>query len=357
MPGDITAIFKTDLTISDFPLQYPKTVQFTDQSLGNPVGWFWDFGDDTYSESQNPLHIYNEEPTGPVKFYAWKSRQGSSSTFSGTVDGGVKDHPIIFPQPDPPWVWWCDNACINPEVWPFVQAKPWNSATKILVAKYATWNITGYHVLGFGYSQQRLDLTTKEDAFLTYLKGSNAPSGFVLNDPDGDGCAPTTKIGTQNILMSTDDTNRFEKKLNVKKIFKTAGDDAILGEIPTGGNRIYTFRDFDGYKRYKVGDDIADITVCEPPTEGASRTIGYQVRPDLMIVNAVVSDHWDSTTKGLTKSVDFVGVPRSGASPLSVQFTDLSIIDVQSWSWNFGDGPVLGTTQHPLHVYTVGLTN
>lgn len=36
----------------------PFTVQFTDQSIGNPSSWSWNFGDDNTSTAQNPTHTY-----------------------------------------------------------------------------------------------------------------------------------------------------------------------------------------------------------------------------------------------------------------------------------------------------------
>ncbi|MCX7769161.1 MAG: PKD domain-containing protein [Flavobacteriales bacterium] len=36
------------------------TVSFTDQSGGNPIGWFWDFGDGNTSTLQNPTHTYTQ---------------------------------------------------------------------------------------------------------------------------------------------------------------------------------------------------------------------------------------------------------------------------------------------------------
>lgn len=46
----------------------------------------------------------------------------------------------------------------------------------------------------------------------------------------------------------------------------------------------------------------------------------------------------------------FSGTPTSGSSPLSVQFTDISIGYPETWSWDFGDG-YTSTEQNPLHVY------
>jgi PKD repeat protein len=58
---------------------------------------------------------------------------------------------------------------------------------------------------------------------------------------------------------------------------------------------------------------------------------------------------------------NFGGAPRSGWTPLTVNFTDSSTLDATSWSWTFGDGGT-STSQNPSHVYnclgnyTVSLT-
>jgi PKD repeat protein len=50
-------------------------------------------------------------------------------------------------------------------------------------------------------------------------------------------------------------------------------------------------------------------------------------------------------------AADFVGSPRSGTAPLSVQFIDNSTGYPTSWNWNFGDGTENSTQQSPAHVY------
>lgn len=51
----VSADFTADTTSGFSPL----LVGFTDQSLGNPTGWDWDFGDSTtHSTEQNPIHSY-----------------------------------------------------------------------------------------------------------------------------------------------------------------------------------------------------------------------------------------------------------------------------------------------------------
>lgn len=49
---------------------------------------------------------------------------------------------------------------------------------------------------------------------------------------------------------------------------------------------------------------------------------------------------------------DFSAVPLSGPAPLTVQFTDLSVNNPNSWAWDFdGDGIVDSTEINPVHTY------
>ncbi len=47
---------------------------------------------------------------------------------------------------------------------------------------------------------------------------------------------------------------------------------------------------------------------------------------------------------------DFTAEPLRGTAPLNVQFTDTSTGDIESWTWQFGDGSG-SAARHPAHVY------
>jgi PKD repeat protein len=68
----------------------------------------------------------------------------------------------------------------------------------------------------------------------------------------------------------------------------------------------------------------------------------------------------DLNVSEIPLAADFVGSPRSGTAPLSVQFIDNSTGYPTSWNWNFGDGTANSTQQSPAHVYqspgTYGVT-
>lgn len=59
----------------------------------------------------------------------------------------------------------------------------------------------------------------------------------------------------------------------------------------------------------------------------------------------------NSTTTTAQPSVDFSAAPRLGFAPLEVSFSNQSIGEYDSFSWNFGDGNT--STEHdPVHTYT-----
>jgi len=89
---EVSAAFTASPTTGEVPL----TVQFTDQSTGNPTSWSWAFGDGDTSNEQNPEHEYTS--VGPFTVILTASNDcGNSDTVryinyispSETWTGGV----------------------------------------------------------------------------------------------------------------------------------------------------------------------------------------------------------------------------------------------------------------------------
>lgn len=59
-------------------------VEFTDQSSG-AVYWYWDFGDNTFSQDQNPLHTYSSAGTYMVCLTIVNADQSCQETYCDTV--------------------------------------------------------------------------------------------------------------------------------------------------------------------------------------------------------------------------------------------------------------------------------
>ncbi len=69
-----TAAFTQDVTTT-----CSGRVQLTDQSLNGPTSWRWDFGDNTSSTQQNPLHTYAATGTYQVRLTATNAAGTSTS--------------------------------------------------------------------------------------------------------------------------------------------------------------------------------------------------------------------------------------------------------------------------------------
>jgi len=64
----IDPILQSNFTANTTTGTAPLTVQFTDASTGSPNEWFWDFGDNTTSTDQNPIHTYTVPGNYTVSF-------------------------------------------------------------------------------------------------------------------------------------------------------------------------------------------------------------------------------------------------------------------------------------------------
>lgn len=78
-------------------------VQFTDLTTEGPSSWMWDFGDNTTSTDQNPLHAYQQEGTYEVSL--------TTTNINGT-DAETKAGFVTYNQPDAPMANWAD-ICPN----------------------------------------------------------------------------------------------------------------------------------------------------------------------------------------------------------------------------------------------------
>jgi PKD repeat protein len=69
------------------------TVNFIDQSTGDPVSWFWEFGDDGISTKRNPSHTYAAAGTYSVRLTV-QNVNGTTDTTSRFVEVSVGTIPV-----------------------------------------------------------------------------------------------------------------------------------------------------------------------------------------------------------------------------------------------------------------------
>jgi PKD repeat protein len=63
----------------------PFSVTFTDYTINNPMKWNWSFGDGNYSDSQNPVHIYESPGTYTVSLNATNIAGSNTLTRNGII--------------------------------------------------------------------------------------------------------------------------------------------------------------------------------------------------------------------------------------------------------------------------------
>ena len=79
-----TAAFTADITSGESPV----TVTFTDTSI-NPISWLWDFGDDSTSTEQNPVHQYTAQGTYTVSLTVTNTYGADIETKTGYIIAGA----------------------------------------------------------------------------------------------------------------------------------------------------------------------------------------------------------------------------------------------------------------------------
>jgi hypothetical protein len=328
--GDIVASFKTDLKANGYPwlssLELPRTVQFTDTSTGDPDNWYWSFGDDWFSREQNPVHTYygdfdgDEEPLPEVLFYAWKEATGDVLTYGPTPDGGQRN---TLHTNSTPW----------PDCWAAMLAKPWSTIVPILVGKKA-WGSSGGFLRECWSNWTRRSYTAAVSGipFLTLSETKAGPFSFY----DSDSCAGA---GSYTVKVTQEDDSW--RRLRLTQLAATF---TCCGHHDNDGSTFdITWEDY-----------TYDAPLCWPATDGIQ---GYSGNIASQITTTAYSgDHWGMVNEDWSKLFDFTGSPRVGTAMLTVQFTDLSRVTIDSWDWDFGDGTISGVTagsthENPVHMY------
>lgn len=91
-PPAPTADFAASPTAGEAPL----AVVFSDQSIGDPTGWAWDFGDGTTSTQQNPTHLYPGAGTYSVRLTVRNYTGSDSITKTALITVTVSAPPDAY---------------------------------------------------------------------------------------------------------------------------------------------------------------------------------------------------------------------------------------------------------------------
>ncbi|PXF60373.1 MAG: hypothetical protein C4B58_00625 [Deltaproteobacteria bacterium] len=307
------------------------TVNFTDGSTGAVTYWDWDFGDDSYSNEQNPVHTYTEPGTYTVTLIVYEEEENTGtevkedyitvteSVPTAEFSGGpllAGTPPLTVDFTDLSTM--CGNDTITAWAWDFDSNGEIDSTTPEPTIEFLA---AGHYTVSLEVTDNDGDNDTETKEDYIFVSDENP-----VADPGG----PYSEIEGQPINF--DGSGSYD---------------------PNGGEITYAW-DFND-------DGVIDNTAENPwytyPQDSEEQPGGvFTVRltvydeADLNGTNTVSANVTD-----IDPVADFSADTTSGPAPLDVNFTDLtdSYDGITGWVWNFGDssGPI--TEQNPTHIYNV----
>ena len=303
----VVASFSSNVTSGKVPL----TVKFTDSSSGGPTSWEWDFNSDGTidSTSQNPVYKYTAAGTYSVTLKAT----------NGTVNNYITKSNYI-------------TAGNGPTAGFTASPREGEAPLNVQFTDTSTGSVTSWFwEFGNGSTSN-----TKNPLHTYSTAGTYTVKLTVNNSYGSDTLEAASYIHTYSI---TAPVANFTSNL-------------ISGSFPLSVN----FTDLSSnnptaWEWDFNSDGTIDSTVQNPVYKYTSPGT-YSVT-----LNAVNGTARGSTTKsnyitaGDMPAAAFNVAPQEGYSPLTVQFTDTSTGNVNSWLWEFGDGNT-STSQSPTHIYS-----
>lgn len=304
--------------VADFITEIPsyqqgtrtQYVRFIDTSAGNPVSWFWDFGDgQNSSEQAPPLHLYNKDGTYTVSLTVKNAFGENTKTETNLIM--VREGPRVDFKADRTrasvnqYIHFTDLSTNNPSDW--------------------KWNF-GDGTSGTGQNPDHAyrqpgtySVTLTASDVYTSISHTKRNYITVVNTPHAEFSADRTKGITPFTVKFTD--------------------------LSTGSPTGWTWDFGDGSTSSEQNPTHVYTT------SGTSSTSTYTV--SLTATNANGNDarnKLDYITVTQTPIAEFTVDSRQGKAPFIVKFRDLSAGNPTAWLWEFGDGST-STEQNPTHLY------
>lgn len=280
--------------------EVPFRVNFSDSST-NAVSWYWDFGDSSYSGTQNPTHVYQGEDSFTVKQRV-TNQYGCQDSFErtivvDTIYGGF----IMDPK----------EGCV-PFTIDFYQKVATSDPVKKWEWSFGTGDSSdvpnpSYKYTDTGFFKATLKVTTKrgcQKTFYEYVKAGNKPTAsFTAN---------RTKVCVEQPVSFS---------------VSTGIADSLIWNFRDGGPPRKNVQTYE----YQ---DTGTFTVTLKPYHLGCKGKNFKRKNYIHVMGPVADPSFTQV---------------SCDTPFKVEFLDNSKMP-DRWKWKFGDGDS-SFKQNPVHQY------
>jgi PKD repeat protein len=375
-------------------------VQFTDQSITSPgsfVQWFWDFGDSTMSNVQNPLHVFQDTGLLNVKLVVSNNGCRDSSSLPIQILPPVAKFGYSVNCNNRLQVTFLDSSLTNPIYGPITyewrMGDPANTiifgATPPTFIYPALGTYTATLIVTNGacsYQTTREIKILNEAASFTISKNPVCKSEvFTLSATasnasnitgytwiiGGSAFTDTTRTfdyniatyGTYDVTLIVEDVNGCQNTVTIPNYINVNGPRAAFTNAPGGCvNSQISFTDQSTPAgsitqwTWNFGDGNQQSYTSSPFNHSYSQTGIYSV-------SLAIKDNVNCTDTVLINNSVIITSPKAAFRadtfycPMSpLQFTDTSSGSGLNYQWYFGDGGS-STLQNPIHSYPLGDAN
>ncbi len=330
--GDCQAMFYY------YPGDDPLSIQFIDESIGNPTFWAWDFGDGTSSNQAEPLHTYPAEG----EYQASLTITSQDSSCYSTIEMLVRVNDSLpggdcqamfhyYPEANNPFsIQFIDDSWGNPDTWAWEFGDGITSSEQNPVHNYGD---EGEYIV---------TLTIEGDSGQCYSVYQELV--FV-----GDSVWPGD---CQAMFFSYPDSNDF--------LTVNFNDMSIVGGNPTGIPDTWYWDFGDGNSSTEQnpvhtystdGEYDVCLTISAQGSQGSCTSTECEIVRVGDWLNDCEASFW-------YYPIGDTSNPNGGTwNGLNIQFLDMSFGEPDQWTWDFGDGTT-SNEQNPLHLYdTEGVYN
>ena len=312
---EFTANFGGDPTVGICP---PLNTQFTDSTIGNVVGWNWNFGDAFgLSQLQNPAYVYFQPGSFDVQLIATHE--------DGCQDTLVRSNYVQLAGPNGTFIIDPPNACLGDSI-------------------CITAITTGAALATVDFRDGNVDVISNltgiaDTIYSCHLYQNPGEYSPVIVLQDAQGCIFT--------LTTPDTTTIYSLPVATISPMDTVG--CLPFDVPFVDASIMGDSAINQWS-WTFGD--GDTSIVQNPLHTYLVDSIYQVSLIVTDINGCV----DSTTTTVTAYegtiADFEVSDTLGCAPIAINFSDLSFnVPATDWTWIFGDGDTITGVANPVHTY------